>query len=255
MKNLSTKLSKEFQEYVLLIRSVPSVVLALFVVSVVGMNVLANKSIDVGVSWLALDCGILLSWLSFLTMDVLVRRFGPKAATQISVTAIFMNLILCFVFFIASLISGTWGESYVPEGAELINNALNNTIGGTWYVLLGSTVASICSAAINNFLNWFIGTITKHNTKSFSNYALRSYISTGIGQFFDNLIFSFIVSVNFFGWSVIQCFTCALTGAVVELFCEVVFSPFGYRVYTDWENNNVGKDYLAHVAQKKKEDN
>ena len=249
-KSLKTRIRKEFESYVLLLRSIPSVILALFVVSIVGMNLLANKSIDTGsLDWLALDCGILLSWLAFLTMDVLVRRFGPKAATQISITAICINLLLCLVFFIASLISGSWGESYIPEGGNIVNQALNNTFGGTWYVLLGSTIACIASSFINNFLNWSIGKLTKHHKHSFANYALRSYVSTAVGQFFDNLIFSLIVSINFFGWSLLQCFTCALTGAIVELLCEVVFSPIGYKLFINWENNNVGKDYLAHIEK------
>ena len=256
MKNLKQNLKNYFNEYVLLMRNVPSIVLALFVCSIVGMNLLANKSIDTGgLSWLALDCGILLSWLSFLTMDILVRRFGPKAATQISITAILFNLLLCAVFFIASVISGTWGESYVEGSEQIINTALNNTIGGTWYVLLGSTIACICSSIINNTLNWFIGTVLVHNKHSFSNYALRSYISTGIAQFFDNLIFSLIVSINFFGWTLLQCFTCALTGAIVELLCEVIFSPIGYKICNNWKNNNVGIEYLNYIDSVKEECN
>ena len=58
------------------------------------MNILANKSINLGVSWLALDCGIIVSWVTFLIMDVIVKHFGPKAATEISILAIIINLLL-----------------------------------------------------------------------------------------------------------------------------------------------------------------
>ena len=41
-------------------KTVPPLLLTLTVLSIVGMNLLANKSIDTGVSWLALDCGEML---------------------------------------------------------------------------------------------------------------------------------------------------------------------------------------------------
>ena len=67
-------------------------------------------------------------------------------------------------------------------------------------------------------------------SRGFGAFALRSYVSTFIGQFADNLIFALIVSKLFFGWTLLQCFTCALTGAAAELLFEVVFSPLGYRI-------------------------
>ena len=71
-----TKLKAFFTEIKLLLRSIPSLITALFVVSIVSMNLLANKSIDTGTTWLALDCGIIFSWLVFLLMDVVTKRFG-----------------------------------------------------------------------------------------------------------------------------------------------------------------------------------
>ena len=43
-------------------------------------------------------------------------------------------------------------------------------------------------------------------------------------------MFALLVSRVFFGWTTVQCLTCALTGAVLELALEVLFSPVGYRV-------------------------
>ena len=80
----------------------------------------------------------------------------------------------------------------------------------------------------------------------YSNVAARSFISTGIAQFTDNLIFAVMVSKIFFGWSWIQVILCSLTGAIMELLCEIIFSPIGYKMATVWEKENVGKDYLAN---------
>ena len=232
---------------VLLQRNVPGVVLALFVLSIVSMNLLANKSIDLPFSFLALDCGIIFSWVTFLMMDMTTKRFGPFAATLLSVLALVINLFIALMLFIASKIPGMWGEAYVDGSEDLINGALNNTFGGTWYVLLGSSIAFIVSAIVNNELNWAIGKRTKEG--NFRSFALRSYVSTFIGQFVDNLTFAFIVSINFFGWTAVQCLMCALTGAVVELLCEVIFSPIGYRVSKNWEKTGVGEEYIAYVKE------
>ena len=212
-----------------LVSSVPPVIASLLILSVVGMNLLANKSINTGVDWLALDCGILFSWLTFMSMDILTHCFGPKAATAMSFAALAMNLLMVGLFFLASLIPGVWGESFVEGSEGIINHALDRTFGGTWYIILGSSIAFAVSAVLNNFMNAGIGKLMKEK-KGFGTFAARSYISTVIAQFVDNLTFALIVSRNFFGWSLVQCFTCALTGAVLELLFEVFFSPLGYRM-------------------------
>ena len=69
--NLKSKIKSECRNWKLLLQAVPSGVMAMFAVSVILMNLLANKEINTGLSWLALDCGITVSWLSFLCMDML----------------------------------------------------------------------------------------------------------------------------------------------------------------------------------------
>lgn len=222
-------MKKAFADLRGLLRAVPPLLVTLTVLSVVGMNLLANKSIDTGLDWLALDCGIIFSWLAFLSMDVVTHCFGPRAANMISFSALALNLFMALMFFIASRIPGVWGESFVEGSESIINTALDNTFGGAWYVILGSSIAFAVSALINNFLNFGIGKLLGKEI-GFGRFALRSYVSTFVAQFADNLTFALIVSKNFFGWSLLQCFTCALTGAVLELVFEVVFSPLGYRI-------------------------
>ncbi|MDO4405133.1 MAG: VUT family protein [Atopobiaceae bacterium] len=212
-----------------LLDTVNPIVFTLMVLAVVSMNLLANKSINTGLDWLALDCGILFSWLIFLAMDVMTHCYGPKAATAGSLVALALNLMVAALFFVASLIPGTWGESYVEGSEAIINGALNNTVGGTWFVILGSSIAFAASAVVNNFLNYGIGRMLKSND-NFGSFALRSYVSTFIGQFIDNIVFALLVSRTFFGWTTLQCVTCALTGALLELLFEVFFSPVGYHI-------------------------
>lgn len=239
---MKSKIIYEFEDTKRLLRAVPSGLMVLFCLSVVLMNLLANKEIYTGVSWFALDCGILLSWLSFLCMDVMAKRFGPKAAVKVSLIASTVNLCVCAVLKVIALIPGNWGEFYTFNNT-IANEALNNTIGGTWYVLFGSTVAIIASSVVNAVLNHTVGKLMK--TNNFRAFAVRSYASTVAAQFVDNMVFSLIVSYHFFGWSLLQCFMCSLTGCVAELICEVVFSPIGYRVSKQWEEENVGAEYLG----------
>ena len=241
--NIKQKLIREHREYKLLLRSIPAAVVSLFVVSVICMNLLANKTL-LQLDWIALDGGILISWLSFMCMDMITKHFGPKASNSISLLAAAINLLTCLIFFVASAIPSNANDYTVFDGI----------FGGTWFILLGSTVAFLSSALINNSLNWLVGKCFRKNPDGRLAYSVRSYVSTFIGQFFDNFIFSIIVFVFFapifwdgFHWTVLQCATCALTGAVAELIMEIAFSPLGYKITKRWQKEKVGKEYLDHI--------
>ena len=245
------KLNKIKHEYSLLLNNIPSMVVCLFVLSVVLMNLLANKEL-VSTTYVALDCGFTLSWISFLCMDVICKRYGPKASTMISILAIAINLAVCIIFNLLSMTPGNWGEYYTyldyPEMSNAVNTSLNNTIAGTWYVLLGSSIAMLISSIVNSGINWVIGKSLK-NKVSYKSFAIRSFVSTGIAQFVDNFIFATLVSKIFFGWTWTQIFICSLIGAVLELLCEIVFSPLGYKISKKWEEEQVGQKFIDHVNQ------
>lgn len=236
------KIKKEFTELKALISKINPILMTFFVLSVVLMNLLANKSIDLSwlpgnnveageFGWLALDCGLMVSWMAFFTMDIVVRRFGAKASTQLTVVAVCINLIVCMVLLLAGSLPGFWGESYVEEGGILINTALDNTISGTWYVLMGSTIAFISSAIIHGIASTAVGKIFK-NQEDLKSYAVCSFVATSVGQFTDNMIFALIVSQIFFGWNILQCITCSLTGMLIEFMFSVIFVPLGHKIYT-----------------------
>lgn len=235
MKN---RIKADWADTRLLFRCIPATVATLFAVSVVMMNLLANKTIYQS-AFLALDGGILVSWLSFLCMDVVTKAFGPKAATKLSVFAIGINLLVCFFFYIVSII---------PTKEDF--SAFNQTVGGTWFILLSSTIAFLSSAFINNFMNWGIGRAFKRNPDGKLAFFTRCYVSTFLGQFFDNFIFAILTFTVFapifwdgFSWTYLQCFTCSLLGAGVELVCEVIFSPLGYKIVRRWEREGIAAPY------------
>lgn len=242
---MKERIKKSWKEFKLLLRSIPATVVTLFVVSVICMNLLANKTL-IQLDWIALDGGILISWLSFMCMDIITKHFGPKAANRISILAAGINLLTCLIFFVASIIPST-ADDYT---------AFNGIFGGTWFILLGSTIAFLVSAVINNTMNWMIGKSFRKNPDGKLAYATRTYVSTFIGQFMDNLIFAVIVFMFFapifwdgFCWTFIQCVMCSLTGALAELVMEIVFSPIGYKITKKWQAESVGKEYFEFVGQ------
>ena len=239
------KLKKLYLETKILLRSIPATVVTLFTVSVICMNLLANKTLYQS-EYFALDGGFLISWLSFMCMDIITKHFGPKASNSITVLAVAINLLTCLIFFVASVIPSNAGNF----------SAFDSIFGGTWFILFGSTVAFLLSAMINNILNWLIGKAFRRNPDGKAAYAAQTYISTFIGQFLDNLIFSVIVFMLFapvywngFCWSFLQCATCALTGAVAELIMEIAFSPIGFAITKKWQAESVGKEYIEFVSK------
>lgn len=236
---------REQAETAVLLRCIPATVVTLFVVSVICMNLLANKTL-LQLDWIALDGGILISWLSFMCMDIITKHFGPKASNKISLLASAINLLTCLIFYVASAIPSNAGDF----------SAFDGIFGGTWFILLGSTIAFLASAAINNTLNWMIGRCFRKHPNGKLAYAARTYISTFVGQFLDNFMFSVIVFVFFapvfwngFHWTVIQCAMCSLAGAVAELIMEIVFSPIGYRITQKWLREDVGRAYFDFIGK------
>lgn len=245
MSRVKNCIRNELTEFKMLLRAIPAATVSLFVVSVICMNLLANKTL-LQLDWIALDGGILISWLSFMCMDIITKHFGPKASNSVTMLAVMINLLTCLIFFVASAI---------PSNADDYS-AFDGIFGGTWFILLGSTVAFLASAVINNTLNFLIGRSFRKSPDGKLAYAMRTYVSTFMGQFLDNFIFSVIVFVFFapifwngFSWTVLQCVTCAITGAVAELIMEIAFSPIGYRITRKWQTENVGKEYFNYIKK------
>lgn len=247
MNKIKSMIQTQIDDYRVLMRSVPPLVMMFLAISTTLMNLMAQKEL-LNISWLALDCGFLLSWLSFLCMDMLTKRFGAKAAIQLSLTSVAVSLFISLVLFVTSVVGNNWSAAYNYENSDIVNAALNETFGGTWYVIAGSMIAFAVASIVNAVVNEGIGKMTKKNT--FGSFALRSYVSTAIGQFVDNFVFATVVSKVFFGWTWQQVFFCSIAGAVAELISEIIFSPVGFKVCRKWEKHNVGHEYLDYVNSK-----
>lgn len=233
IEKINNWIKLEAQETKALLKSIPVVPVILFVISVIAMNLMASKLI-VNMEWLSLDAGITISWLSFLMMDMLVKRFGPRAAIKINLFAMVINIIVMLLFTIAAVIPGDW---VLNDYATSIN----------WWIIAASTLAFVVSGIVNSFLGWAIKVSFKKNPNGVAAYVTSSYVSTAIGQFVDNLVFAFAFTYWFGGLTIPAVMMFAATGAVVELICQIIFSPVGYRVAEKWRKTNVGSEYIELV--------
>ena len=252
MKKIKNWFKAEAAEYRCLLKNIPALLLAAFCLAVVLMNTLANKTI-VSTEWIDIDGGILCAWLIFMAMDLTAQHFGPRAATKMSLVGLGVNLLVCGIFGIASLINiggGAWSPAWnyaTEEGFNIANEAVNSLFAGSWQVLLASSVAFIVSAIVNNTMNWSIGNLFKRKHAPKFEYITRAYISTMLGQFVDNWIFNFLLFIVLFRdptWNILSVTTCAALGAVVELIMEIIFSPIGYKIVQRWRKNKIGQEYI-----------
>lgn len=238
MKNLIT-FSKDT------LRAIPGIVTALFILSVVSMNLLANKSIF-NLPWLASTAGIFVSWISFLCMDAVCKRFGAKAATVLNTVAMLVSLFTTVLYALIVKIPGVWAASYAassPEVATEINAGLDATFVSAWYIVLGSALAMFLGGLVNSIINKLVGKKVDKGDK-FSGFAIRSFLSTAAGQFVDNFVFALFVSFIFFGWTIKQVIVCSFLMMLVELGFEAVFSPIGFKISKIWKADEVGAEYL-----------
>ena len=246
MKN---KIKFLFTRVSLLFREIPALTTVCFVLSVVLMNLLANVSL-VTVSWLAIDAGILLSWVSFVVMDIICRRFGATAANILTIFALLVNISIILLFNIVRWIALATPEfnSWLAVGT---GSSFLDVMAGDWHVVVSSSIALLAGAFSQNAINVIIKKALKpgHPVKAFM---VASYISTALGQFIDNLVFAIFAHWIFVIWgtplTLLQVITFAASQAIIELLSEVIFSPLGYRIVHKWEQRGVGEAYLSFIS-------
>ena len=262
----------DIKDWKMLFRSIPSLVVAFFLLSILGMNLLANKFLLTGGQWISVTWGLLLSAIPFLICDIVTKTYGAKATIKLNILGLIASLAMTLIFLFVSVMPEfgdftsfwhgdfTYGEIGFGEGGVM---------RATWYVTLASSIAFIVSGIVNAIVNAGIGKLFKKNPDGKVAFMTRSYTSTLVGQFVDNLLFIFLafgifgnLAGMYGGWSndaVVSNLTAGLgaglIGAVIELLMEVFISPVGFRICRKWRQEQVGAEYLAYCKEKElKED-
>lgn len=251
----TTKWMFDFKDWKMLLRSIPGLVTMLFIMATITMNLAANKIVWSGLvvngtPLVSITGGIFLSWLIFLLMDILTKTYGIKATIKLTILGALINAFA--VIFLALI--ALFPAKYPYEGAsnyfDIVFGFEANAAPQPWQILLSSTIAYIASGIVNAIVNGLFGKLFKKNPDGKIAFYCRSYVSTTIGQFVDNFIFgalAFAIFAKFYTLPTLL--GIATLGALIELACEIIFSPFGYRICKKWQNEGVGKDYLAYCRE------
>lgn len=254
-------IKKEVHETKVLFKGLPAIPFTMICLSFILMNLLATVALY-NEWWIAGDVGIIVSWLAFLFGDMIVKRYGAKASIKIQIAALLVALFTMGILAAGSAIENSIyaeaianGEYYPMLSLFSWEFNINNGMVTLW-TLGASSLAFVVANVFNALVSKFVLLKFKKRT-SFKAYATAAYISTFVGQFIDNLIFAF--SFTFFAsriglWgmsplTVLAMFTCSLTGAILELVLEVIFSPIGYKIAEHWRKEGIGQEYIALVPE------
>ena len=236
-------MKKFLKSYVDAFKSVPAWLIALSVVTTVLMNLLANKTLYSDGVYLSIDCGLMVSWVMFLVMDIATQRYGGKASFAITIFDVLVALAMSGIMV---------GVAAIPESpvsgwfmGDEAAGSLNGLIGNNYLVILTSLFAFICSSGVDILSNVTIGRLfdklkafegegNKRTFKGFIIYFFRAYGSTFLSQLTDNLVFQSIAYPLLFTipCSPLSIFLGATLAAVVELVAEFAFAPVGYLAIT-----------------------
>lgn len=225
-------------DYKMLLRNVPALVTVIFVVGTLAMNLAAAKVIfNLGI--VAGTGGLILSWLPFLCMDTVSKYFGARASILLNILSSVFNILVTIFLAVVAAIPTT--QDYTT---------FNSTFGAVWFIVVSSNVAFILSGVVNSLLNVSVGKLFKNKTSGVE-FFTRSAISTFVGQVVDNFLFMWLLYSVFapIYWGmepmpIITCLGTGVLGGLLELLCELVLTPVGYKIVKNWEANNVGEEYL-----------
>ena len=235
------QIKKVIADYKLLLDNVPALVTSIFIVITILMNFAAAKLL-VNIGSFAVTGGFLASFVPFLCMDCVTKRFGARASIMLNILSALGNL---FAVIFLSIVAAIPTADPYPE--------FDYIFGGVWFICLSSTVAFVVSGVINSLLNAAIGKLFKNKTSGVE-FAARSFISTFVGQAIDNFLFIagvYIVFAPIF-WglepiSIVACLGTAVFGGLLELALEIAFGWVGFRICKRWERDKIGQAYLdAH---------
>ena len=163
--------------------------------------------------------GILLSWATFMIMDITTELFGKKETMKIYTFAGLINLFIVVLSQVVILIPGVYPEQNAAF-AQIFSNGVRTAL------------SSFTAFWFGNFVNMQIMIKLKSRANSNSKFLLfiRAVVSTIFGQFVDNLLFATLafapIGLSLFETSWTTILTTSLFGTCMESIIESVFVPF-----------------------------
>lgn len=163
--------------------------------------------------------GGLLSWATFMIIDITTELFGKKDTMKIYTFAGLMNLFIVIIAQIIIALPGVY-----PEQNEAFVRIFSNGVR--------TCLASFIAFWVGNYINMQIMLKMKEADKTGSNilFFARAVISTIFGQFVDNFTFATLafapVGISVFEMTWRDIITSSLFGTFAETVTETIFVPF-----------------------------
>lgn len=181
-------------------------------------NILALKSIDIFM--FTMTTGILVSPIVFIMQDVETEIFGYKNAKQMILLAYLMNFVFIVLVTIAIKINPSFAYSNQKQFETIFST--------TWRI----TLASFIAYCIGSLSNAKIMSIKKESRGLF----LRAILSTVVGQFLDNALFSFIAFLGILPLNAI--YSMVIGATIFETVYEIVFYPITRKIILKLKDQN-----------------
>ena len=163
--------------------------------------------------------GIILSWATFMIMDITTELFGKKETMKIYTFAGLINLFIVVLSQVVILIPGVYPEQNAAF-AQIFSNGVRTAL------------SSFTAFWFGNFVNMQIMIKLKSKSNSNSKFLLfiRAVVSTIFGQFVDNLLFATLafapIGLSLFETSWTAILTTSSFGTFMETIIESCFVPF-----------------------------
>ena len=192
--------------------------MAVYAVFTVVQNLFEMKTLGTAAFAFA-GGGIILSWATFMIMDITTELFGKKETMKIYTFAGLLNLFIVVLSQVVILIPGVYPEQNAAF-AQIFSNGVRTAL------------SSFAAFWFGNFVNMQIMLKLKSKANSNSKFLLfiRAVVSTIFGQFVDNLLFATLafapIGLSLFETSWTAILTTSSFGTFMETLIESCFVPF-----------------------------
>ena len=164
--------------------------------------------------------GGLLSWATFMIIDITTELFGKKDTMKMYTFAGLLNLFMVLIAQLINVLPGVY-----PEQNEAFNLIFSNGPR--------TALSSFAAFWVGNFVNMTVMVKMKEAAKGNKSgllFFLRAVVSTIIGQFVDNALFATLafapIGLSAFEMRWIDILTSSLFGTANETITESIFVPF-----------------------------
>lgn len=215
----------------------------IYVAVAVTMNIFCMKALSFGTSVIICDGGLLISWLVFLTSNVIVEVWDERTAVFLSTVAAIVSFVLMvigrLIVFIPTL----------PEYAEQ-EHAFALIFSNGPRTIFASVTAFWVGNLVNAHIIYRIKqALEKRHRDNGVKFFGRAAFSTLVGQFVDNILFMALafapIGLSVYEMSWFDIMTAVLSGTILELVVESCFMPFITMPLTRWLQNKKKQEVAA----------